>query len=406
MMNDTLLKTISLLREIYYNSGMKTKRSFGDFFSDKLISSSTEPRLLSAVNCLSMSVDCNFSRINSHIVSEFIRVSAGDGAPAVLSWIREYPQIATMMCVLKKTDLEKAIESIDVGDAVPSGCAHPMVEMDLQIDVKCLSPLSHGSDVKAGNATIFRRMKVLSDRESVLSLPYYAGNAVRGQVRDLLADDFLTRIGLIPRRDFPPIELWFFHMLYSGGSLEEKGAGDKALGKILGNNGASRAEGFYTFRNTLPGLSVLGCAIGNRILSGRTQFSDLRPVCHEWGNGDLPVDQLFEWIFLTRREDYESHTENTSMIAVTECLKAGVKLSGGINVDRNATGVERSAISHGLGLLVKRGMLGAENRRGVGLVEMQLSKASDPSLYVDFIEENKGRILSFMDEIGALKCVE
>jgi hypothetical protein len=198
--------------------------------------------------------------------------------------------------------------------------------------------------------------------------------------------------------------LWFFHALYAGGALEESSAAEKGIGKLLGKNGAARAEGFYQVRNMLPTLSLLGVALGNRILNGRVQVMDLRPRCREWGTGELPVYELFEWQFLTRRDDYEGHGkgDNASMIANTECLKAGVTLDGGMDTDANITDVERSALGHGIRLLANRAKLGAEIRRGFGDVEILSDNATSPDPYKSFMAEHKGEILEFLVEIGAI----
>jgi hypothetical protein len=406
MSNETLIKTVTVIRQIYFNSSMKTRRKYADFFTDRLKAACTEPSLLAAVNRLGESVDCSFGSLDSTTVSEFIRCAGGISSAGVFDWVRQYPAIITSLCLLKKDDLAETVATIDISESRRSGTAVKAPAAEIAINVKCLSPLAHGADTKSGNCTLFRRMHVLSTTGDTLSLPFYAGNAVRGQMRDLLADDFIRRLGMRPRRDNPPVSLWFFHALYAGGALEENSAAEKGLGKILGKNGAARAEGFYQVRNTLPPLSLFGAALGRRILNGRFQCHDLRPVCYEWGNGDVPVADLFEWTFLTRREDHEAHDDNSSMIANTEVMKAGVDLTGGFNIESNATEIERSALGHGLDLLAARGMLGAENRRGLGAVEISAENVPSPVTYLDFMEQSKADILAFLLEIGAINAEE
>jgi hypothetical protein len=234
-----------------------------------------------------------------------------------------------------------------------------------------------------------------------MNLPYYSGNAVRGQMRDLLADHFLTALGLPADRSKPAVALWFFYALYSGGALEEKSDATKALKKQMGDNGAIRADGIRAFRDNLPALSLLGCALGNRVLPGHVQFADLRPVCREWGQGETPVADLLTWEFLTRREDHEDHAEHHGMIANTECLRTGSVLEGGVDMDSAMPEIERSALGCGLALLAKRGMLGAENRRGLGRVRMEMTGAPDAALYEAWLAENKAKILDYLDQIGS-----
>jgi hypothetical protein len=223
-------------------------------------------------------------------------------------------------------------------------------------------------------------------------------------MRDALADHFLQALGLTPRRDKPPCKLWFFHALYAGGALEENSVQAKAFAKNLGYSWAIRADGIHELRNMLPAASVLGTALGNRIISGRVNVCDARPRCAEWGTGETPVAGLFEWTFLTRREDHEGHADGDhhGMIANTECLRAGVVLDAGLDISQHATPIERACIGKGLALLAERGYLGAENRRGFGRVKIALANAPDPELYEQYLINNKTAILKYLEEIGAI----
>jgi hypothetical protein len=246
-------------------------------------------------------------------------------------------------------------------------------------------------------------MQVLTDTGSVISLPFYAGNAFRGQMRDLLADDFIRSMGMVPNKTKPPIALWFFHCLYAGGALEEGGASEKATGKLMGKNGASIAQGIYEMRNKMPAMSLLGCAFGNRILNGRVKVSDFRPVCRQWGFAGSTIDagDLFEWLYLTRREDYEGHDENFSMIANTEALKSGTVLNGGIDMDMHILPLERSALGMGIELMRHRGFIGADNRRGFGRIAMTIGTYPDPEPYRNYLETSRKEIAYFLNDIGA-----
>src|SRR5690606_39678566 len=93
-----------------------------------------------------------------------------------------------------------AIAEVKLPEVSAGGRATPRGDYMIGMRVTCETPLAHGADQKAGNATIFRRMQVLTDEGGVL-LPYYSGNALRGQVRDLLADHFLRSLGLRADRD-------------------------------------------------------------------------------------------------------------------------------------------------------------------------------------------------------------
>ena len=405
-MKDYLLSVFSVLRFIYSHSRIKINRSNSDFFADRIVQSSTEPTILAFVERLSKLMDTDIGSIWESRGVEFLKISGIEETARIYQWIRKYPRIVAMICVLPQNrQVEEALESITIDEInKDDGKALPQGDFDIGISLTMLSPLAHGSDAKAGNATLFRRMQILSDTGAILNLPFYAGNALRGEMRDLLADHFLSSMGIEPRKDKPGVSLWFFHAFYAGGALEEDSKAAKALGASMGANGAIKAEGIYKFRDTLPALSLLGCALGNRILCGRVKFGDMRPACYEWNNGETKVGQLFTWEYLTRREDHEGHEDgdNASMIANTECLKAGTVLYGGIDTDTHISDMERSALGRGLALLSEKGVIGAESRRGFGRVSAEFKNAPDPKLYDDYLVNNKDKIMSYLAELGAL----
>jgi hypothetical protein len=221
-------------------------------------------------------------------------------------------------------------------------------------------------------------------------------------LRDLLADHFLSTLGVLSNPE-KKIVLWFFYVLYSGGALENKSAATKALKKSLGDNGAIRADGIREFRLQLPAVSLLGCALGNRVLPGRIQVGDLRPRCIEWGVGDMPISELLSWEYLTRREDNEAYIDNNSMIVNTEVLKPGVVLDGGIDFDHSITTLEKAALYKGLALLKEKAILGADNRRGFGRIKLLYQPTFSSIEYDDWLNDHKDEILAYMISIGALE---
>jgi hypothetical protein len=389
---------------VFHAASIKTKRNSLDVFADRVRQASVEPTLMAFGQRLSDLVDAQPSELRQQAITDFLALCTSPDGPGALKWIRENPTLYAVLCASKQADADAAMEGIELPkvDSV-SDQALPRRPYHITIRAKCLTPLSHGSDTKSGNATLFRRMAVLGQSGTIMELPYYAGNAVRGQMRDLLADHFAVSLGLKPRRDNPPFALWFFHVLYAGGALEEASTATKAINSALGDNGAIRADGVREFRDTLPHLSLLGAAMGNRVLAGHADFGDLRPVCREWGNGgEVLASELFEWIYLTRREDHEDHDEHHGMIAVTETLKAGTVLEGGIDLRLHTSDLAKSALGVGLRLLQERGRLGAQNRADLGSVEIELTNAPDPEPYETYLRENKENILSYLEKIGGI----
>jgi len=411
-------------RALVQTHEIKSSRNFTDFLTDRLIQVSTEGNLLSATEKLGKLLQSNFQYISSKIITNFLTNATKENSEHILTWVRQYPEI-TSMILTQKTDEDfeaclVVLKDIQQIKTKPSKIAFTP-SYDLEIKVKCLSPLAHGGDAKAGNATIFRRMQILSETGDILQMPFYAGNAFRGKLRDLLAEHFLKSLDLLnpatahtsekENYDKPyQLEMWFFHTIFAGGCLEENSKQAKNFAKYLGSSGATKGEGIAQFRQLLPNLSLLGSALGNRVIEGKINVGDLRPVSYEWGNGTKPVCELFDWLFLTRREDNEGHEdgENASMIANTEVLKAGTELIGGVDLRvRRMSKVEQSCLALGLKLFQEKGQLGAETRRGLGKVNIEYNLNTDeinldPQPYLDFLEKEKDTIIAYLLALGAI----
>ncbi len=398
-----LQTTIAFLKNVLASADLQGGRYYLDIFTDRLTKSVSEPTLSAAMEQLLRNVNAGGEKLHPPLAAAMLRLAGSDDGPRVLRWLREQTRLAVMLSNCKDPGIiAEALAETTLPEAGGQGAARPRGSFQIGMRVRCESPLAHGADGKAGNATLFRRIQVLATNGEVLRLPYYSGNAVRGQVRDLLADHLLRAVGMTPDRSKPPVSLWFFYALYSGGALEENSAAQKALRKNLGDHGTIRAEGIRQFRDTLPSLSLLGCALGNRVLPGHCQFADLRPVCREWGNGEAAAAELMAWEYLTRREDHEDHTEHHGMIANTEVLRAGTELEGGVDMDHSMPRVERAALARGLLLLQERGMLGAENRRGFGRVDIELTGLPDPDLYDEHLREKSAEIMDYLARINAV----
>lgn len=383
-------------------SDMGGHRGLLDMFADRIAKAASQPTLSLAMESLLRSVNAGIDGIHPPLMAAMAQIANGPDGERLLRWIREQPKIIALFAGTRDQLLiDDALIDFELPTAQVVGIASPRGSYPITLRAQCETPLAHGADGKAGNATLFRRMQVLVEGGAI-TLPYYAGNALRGQIRDLLADHLLAALGLPIDRAKPAIAMWFFYALYSGGALQENSDATKALKKQLGDGGAIRAMGIREFRSMLPALSLLGCALGNRILPGHVQVADLRPVCHEWGTGDRPVAELMSWEFLTRREDHEDHIEHHGMIANTEVLRAGAELEGGIDHDEHMPAIEIAALARGVELLVRRGRIGAENRRGFGRVRINVDGLPSPAPYDEFLANNKAPILVYLQSIGAL----
>jgi len=404
-------KTMEAMGQIYRTAGIKaTGSSLMELFETRIRQAASEPTLLRFLDRLSMLM------LSAPFQAEALPALADESqksGPAMLAWIRDNIRIAAALAILsykKPSEFEDALASIpltdfdgDVWDYVPTA--------EVGMTIKTLTPLTHGGDEKAGNATMFRRMAVLARNGRPLLIPFYAGNAIRGQVRDLLADEFLTALGLTPSCSTPPVELWFFHTLYAGGSLTSEGVAPKKARKAAGiNEQAESIDRRADFRARIPMLSLLGMAMGNTIMDGKVDFLDAIPACLETGLGDTSYNDMLSWQFLTRRDDLDApHDENTSMIANWEVLIPGVVLRSGVSTRPQITDLERSCLWSGLELLKKSGVLGGSVRRGWGRVEVSYTGMDGeavgdaaPELYRSWLRENASGLREFLADIGAI----
>lgn len=397
--------TIQMFRRLRQTSRIKTNRNLEGFFAERMMRAFSRASLVDAMEELSQSLDSSTEYVGGRVLAEFIHEANGPQAPAILAWCREHPKLVAMLASLRDDDdLDAALQAIQLPEIREDDDSVVTVQptYDVTIQVYCLTGLAHGADAKAGNATLFRRRAVITETGCHLYLPVYAGNALRGKMRDLLADHLVRSLGLDASRSKPSLALWAFHVLYAGGVLE---GGASKVDAALGKAGAVRTDGIRYLRNMLPMLSLLGTAIGNRVIPGRIYVGDLRPHCREWGNGERPASELFAWEFLTRRDDYEGRTEDddtSAMIAETEVLKPGTQMTGGIDIDDHASSLDRACLGRGLQLLAEHGKLGAENRRGLGKVRIEYDGAPDPEEYDQFLADNRAAILDYLEGLGAL----
>lgn len=412
-MNDTLQKTMTMIQAVTRAADIKVSRGFADYVADQIVKAGTEQSLLGFIERFSGLLHSEIERIGGNTTAKFLSCINAPDASGVLSWFREYPRMVAMIAILRSPeDFQDALEMIEIQESGELGTALPGCTPNTPMIITCLSPLSTGADRKAGNSTLYRRQECLSTTGKKLILPIFPANEIRGIMRDLLADDFTKKLGFSLSRvrnpEQSPYSEWFFYALYSGGKLEENSAEAKALAKEMGSNGTVKIAGYAKFRDMVPPLSVLGCALGNQTISRCFDNLDAKPRCQEWNSGDLPAAELFTWEFLTHKDDMErpkgEKKSSVQMIANTECLELGTILDGGIDILEHPNEIERACIGKGLALLQEKGKLGAENRRAFGNVKIEYPNGiPDATPYDEYMVENKETILAYLESIGALK---
>ena len=387
-------KQIQILAEIRKGGTIWGKNSWNDRFASMLTVAASEATFAEQVTRLSTLLGAPLHQLTPEQL-------AGLSDDRIVKAVRHNPQlIAAWACAVANDPSALEVVPDDLFEQLTTA---PMptfrLPMTPHIPLKAtvISPLSHGADVKAGNVTMFRRLHGY--------LPYISGNAVRGILRDLLANDWCERMGISGNPADPQLSPMFFYALFSGGALTDDKE-TKRLEKTTGGGTVIKTDFAKSLRFLVPMLSLLGTAYGNRVFSGKVDVNFLLPECAEIGVEGAPsFYDLIGWEFLTRREKLEARAagEHHGMITQTEVVKPGTEFRGGFNIHLNvANKEERGCLAHGINLLIERGYLGAQNARGLGQVKFEVENLPNPQPYLDHIEKRKAETMEFLKAIGAL----
>lgn len=230
---------------------------------------------------------------------------------------------------------------------------------------------------------------VLQPDGTLVEVFRYAGNAWRGQLRDLAATYLLHRLG------DPTVSLDVFHLLFSGG-------------RIGGEQGVNIARA-RAYRRTLPLIALWGGGVGNQILPGKLRVSNAYPVCREAipvllhtpdeealgisyrvltmeqsfsRKDDAKDDRLSGWLYqdppaleqgslLAAPETPKHGGEPASQMRMTaELLIAGVRLESHIDV-LDGSEVELGCLVSALHGFARSPHIGGQANRGHGLVDLE-----------------------------------
>jgi hypothetical protein len=252
---ENVKNVVLALREITRGATIAPKRNAADFYADRLRVATTAGNLLATLNRFGELLGSPV--VSSSATGNVIITSASEDADALYHWLAEQPKMAIAMCYIKSADLSAVISAFAKTYHPRSVIQTSMPkrrQFDIGITVTLEEPLSHGSDKKAGNSTLFRRGMVRGGVE----LPYYAANAWVGQMCDLFAAHFLATLGFDIHKPHQ-LQVWFYHLLYSGGVMAD-GAIPKAFERALAgaSSGSLNVSGTVHLRNMIPFFSLLG----------------------------------------------------------------------------------------------------------------------------------------------------
>jgi hypothetical protein len=252
---------------------------------------------------------------------------------------------------------------IDLSGFVPPHRAHARIVLT--------SPLSHGGDGGGSNIQAMRK----EDRVDLLTgetraIPFVAGGAVRGVLRDLVMVDYLRLLGLTPQEIRPQLA----HALLAGGAIEA-GAG----------MGATDNEQRATVRRLCPPIDLLGGMVDGQLMQGALLVGDALLVCREtavlvapamgWSVEEarakaetLPrADACLVQRHAVRSHHHEVPGPSQQMIMHVEALAAGHTLAHSLGLRTGqGTPVQRACVARMVGLAQEHGKLGGKGQAGFG----------------------------------------
>lgn len=272
-----------------------------------------------------------------------------------------------------------------------------------------LSPITHFGSEEYGTTKLFNVQPTviknsLSGEPEIDNIPVVHGNAVRGMLRRLLLDDYLTQVGY----DLNSKKV--YHFLFTGGILEALDPKDK--GSI---NLTKKKE----IRKYIPPISLLGSALGNQMIQGKLKVGMGNIVCdetkhyiEETGN-TYSAYNLKSTDFGTRLDDLEigrqiqenedktkdkdGEEQHTQMKYEFETLIRGTKFTHEFILE-DMLPHEKGCFKRMLELWEERPYLGGKSGTGYGRIKFEYNYIDefDSQVYLDYLEENKDDIQRFL----------
>ena len=174
-------------------------------------------------------------------------------------------------------------------------------------NLTALSPIHHGGSEDYGTTKLILTLPTviinpLTGKEEIDNIPTIHGNAIRGYLRRLIMDDFLTQL------DYELDSKKVYHFLFTGGILEALDSKDK---------GAINLSLKKKIRELIPPISLVGSALGNQMIQGKLKVGMADIVCaetkhyiEEYSDYDFSAYNLKGSDFGTRLDDLkEGKTE-------------------------------------------------------------------------------------------------
>lgn len=260
------------------------------------------------------------------------------------------------------------------------------------------APISHGSDEDFGMEIRLRTLEMTVRENGDVyheSIPVISGNSLRGQLRDLLAKDFLDRLS--GEGDVLEISDTLSNALYAGGSLERTAGAGKLNRRMIHN-----------IRDHIPPLSLLGTAIEDQMIEGRVDVGQLLPIATETESytGREAEKSVFEFVdktFYTRQDDREGGRQEDEdaqqMKYDVQVLVPGTRLHHDLTLRSGHTDLEAACLGHAIELFAERPRLGGMASRGHGTVDFEYDDLPDAEPYREWIAENRNDVRDFIEDL-------
>lgn len=285
-----------------------------------------------------------------------------------------------------------------------------METITIKGNLTALSPIHHGGSENYGTTKLILQMPTVirnpeTGEEEVDNIPAIHGNAIRGYLRRLIMDDFLTLL------DYELDSKKIYHFLFTGGLLEALDPKDK---------GAINLSMKKELRTLIPPISLLGSALGNQMIQGKLKVSLADIVCAETKHY---IDDFTEYTFSsynlkasdfgTRLDDLKGDFEEEDkeldndkkeqahqMKYEFETVIRGTKFTHEFTLE-DCNPIEKACFSRMMSLWSERPYLGGKSGTGYGKVKLDYPDLKDYSdtAYLDYLTENKETITSFLDEL-------
>ena len=269
-------------------------------------------------------------------------------------------------------------------------------------NLTALSPIHHGGSEDYGTTKLILTLPTviinpLTGKEEIDNIPAIHGNAIRGYLRRLVMDDYLTLL------DYELDSKKVYHFLFTGGILEALDPKDK---------GAINLTRKKEIRELIPPISLVGSALGNQMIQGKLKVGMGDIVCAEtkhyitdYADYDFSAYNLKGSDFGTRLDDLkEGKTDDDEqahqMKYEFETLIRGTKFTHEFILE-DCNSIEKSCFHRMMSLWEERPYLGGKSGTGYGKVKLdypEIDKLTDAA-YLDYVHERKEEMSNLLDEL-------